>query len=216
MSEQTTPEPEQAGAAPEESAPASPDVPLWRKVPLWGWIVAGVVVVGGAVAGILAGTGAFTPEALPTPPAETVTATPPSPTAAPVEREGEPTAFSAALPDTVLDLALADFAPDDEFFEGKALESYTLVYSDGGSRSVTVHAAQFPDVEAAQAWGPVVMDEVEQGEVTAGGVVVGEHFGPGLWGETGQLGIKWRNTTAVFVVLGDELLIQDVFTAFPL
>src|SRR5690554_1459826 len=183
MSEQSTPEPEQAVS--EQGVPEQPESgrepssgaerPSRRKVPLWVWFVVAVVVLGGAVAGILAGTGAFTPEALPTPPAETVTATPPTPTVEPVAREGEPTAFSAALPDTVLDLALADFSPGGLFDDAKPLESYTLVYSDGGSRTVTVYAAQFPDAEATAAgWPDLVTDEIEQGEVTAGGTVVGE------------------------------------------
>ena len=229
MSEQTTPEPEQSAVAPEESAPEesapasveptpeSSDVPLWRKVPLWGWIAAGAVVVVGIVVGVLAGTGAFAPAPLPTPPAETVTAAPPRPTVEPVAREGEATPFSAALPDTVLDLALADFVAGGRFDDSNPLESYTLVYSDGGSRSVTVYAAQFPDAEAAQAAMPTVMDDgIETGEVIAGGVVVGEYMVAGLDDYSGEPAILWRNSTALFVVAGDEPLIRDVFTAFPL
>jgi len=225
MSEQSTPEPAQAVS--EQGVPEQPESgrepssgaerPSRRKVPLWVWIVAAVVVLGGAVAGILAGTGAFTPEALPTPPAETVTATPPTPTVEPVAREGEPTAFSAALPDTVLDLALADFAPGGILDEAKPLESFTLVYSDGGSRSVTVYAAQFADAEAAQAAMPTILsDGVETGEVTASGAVVGEYGFAGAFGDAGQPAIVWRNTTAVLVVTGEEQLVRDVFAAFPL
>jgi|GEM_PF-2360928 len=200
-----------------EPAPESSDVPLWRKVPLWGWVAAGAVVVAGIVVGVLAGTGAFAPAPLPTPPAETVTAAPPRPTVEPVAREGEATPFSAALPDTVLDLALADFVAGGRFDDINPLESYTLVYSDGGSRSVTVYAAQFPDAEAAQAAMPTVMDDgIETGEVTAGGVVVGEYIGVGLDDYSGELSMMWRNSTALFVVAGDEPLIRDVFTAFPL
>jgi len=215
MSEQSTPDPEQS--APEGASPHSAQrQPWWRTVPLWGWIVAGVVVVGGAVTGILAGTGAFTPAPLPTPPAETVTAAPPTPTVAPVEREGEPTAFSAALPDTVLDLALADFTPGSILDENLPLESYTLVYSDGGTRSVTVYAAQFADVEKAQAAYAGVEEGAETGEVTAGGTVVGEWVFADMHAATNAPAIMWRNTTAVFVVSGEEALVRDVFTAFPL
>jgi len=219
MSEQTTPEPEQHEAEQpvltSEDAETERSEPSGRKVPLWVWIVAGVVVLAGAIVGVLAGTGAFTAAPpLPTPPAETVTAAPPTPTVEPVEREGEPTAFSAALPDTVLDLALADFTPSAPFVEVEALELYTAVYSDGGSRSVTVQAAQFQDVDAAIAALPAIAEGVEPMEVTAGGVVVGESYEVQAGG---QPSILWRNSTALFMITGaDEVLVRDVFAVFPL
>ena len=192
------------------------DAPFWRKVPIWGWIVAGVVVLAGAVVAVLAATGAFTPAPLPTPPAATVTAEPPTPTAEPIERELEPTAFSAALPDTVLDLVLAEMSEGGRWAEGEveALEAYALVFSDGGAKNVTLDAAQFADEEAAQRALPEVMADFETGEVTAGGAVVGE-FWIAPAGE-GVATVMWRNTTAVFVLEGDEEVVRDVFRAFPL
>ena len=157
----------------------------------------------------------FDPEPLPTPPAETITLAPPSPTVEPVERGIEPTAFSAALPDTVLDLALAEMTEGGIFDDADPLESYTLVLSDGGSRSVTVYAAQFQDVEATAAgWPELVADEVEQGEVTADGTVVGEWVFAAVHSETGEPAILWRNSTALLLVTGEEQLVRDVFRAF--
>lgn len=226
MSEQSTPEPEQPqpteGLAPAEE-PEATSAPVAeegsRRFPLWAWIAAGVVIVAGAVVGVLAANGTFTPEAevLPTPPAETVTATPPTPTVEPVAREGEPTAFTAALPDTVLDLALADFSPGGELESVKPIESYTLVYSDGGSRSVTVYAAQLKSVKAAErAFGKIAVEPTEQGEVSAGGSPVGELAVLADFAGSGETALVWRNTTALFVVVGEESLVRDVHTVFPL
>ena len=229
MSDQTTPEPEQPAsdaveptdveADDAEHADAEhADAKRSHKVPLWAWILGGVVVAAGIVVAILAGSGAFSaPEPLPTPPAETITAPPPSPRAEPVAREGEPTAFSAALPDTVLDLSLADFAPGGRFDETRALESFSLAYSDGAARSVALEAGQFEDPEAAtRAFTRLVGDQspVESGEVNAGGVAVGEFAQ--LVADDGSTVLVWRNTTAVFILSGEEALVRDVFTAFPL
>lgn len=225
MSEQTTPDPEAPRPSEEhetaddgvsQGAAAGTSESFWRRVPLWGWITAGVVVVAGAVVAILAATGAFTPEPLPTPPAATVTAEPPTPTAEPIEREVEPTAFSAALPDSVLDLVLADMSEGGQWAEdGAAIEAYALSYSDGGARNVELSAAQFADEEAAQAALPEVLMDAETGEVTADGAVVGEFWiVPGSPEDVSR--VLWRNTTAVFVLEGDEELVRDVFRAFPL
>lgn len=210
MSEPSTPEPRPARHAAEEPS-------FWARVPVWGWVVAAVVVLGGAVAGVLAATAGRSPEPLPTPPTVTVTAAPPSPTVEPVAREGEPTEFSQALPDTVLDLALADFAPGGGPLErSEPLEAYTLVYSDGGARSVTVHAAQFLDAEAAaKAFRRLGRDAGEPVEVTtADGQVVGEQVE--LADVDGQPAVLWRNTTAVLLVVADLDLARSVFTVFPL
>lgn len=222
MSEHTTPEgPEPATERPATAGPSHADdasrAPWWRRVPVWAWVAGAAVVLGGGALGVLAASGTFDPEPLPTPPAETITLAPPSPTVEPVERGIEPTAFSAALPDTVLDLALAEMTEGGIFDDADPLESYTLVLSDGGSRSVTVYAAQFQDVEATAAgWPELVADEVEQGEVTADGTVVGEWVFAAVHSETGEPAILWRNSTALLLVTGEEQLVRDVFRAFPL
>lgn len=208
------PSPASAGDSPADPVARRRERRGGPRVPLWAWLTAGLVVAAGVVLAVLAGSGAFTPEPLPTPPAPTVTAAPPTPTLEPVAREGEATVFSAALPDTVLDLALADFAPGSPLDEAKPLESYTLVYSDGGARSVTVYAAQFPDAEAAAAALP--QEGTETGEVSAGGAVVGEWVLVGSYPGTEQPALVWRNSTAVLVVTGEEQLARDVFTVFPL
>lgn len=227
MSEQTTPDPDLAPGtgrhvADDDASRSAADgasEPFWRRVPLWGWIVAGVVVVAGVVLAVLGATGAFAPAPLPTPPAATVTAEPPTPTAEPIEREVEPTAFSAALPDTVLDLALTEMSAGGRWAESDvpAIEAYTLAYSDGGAKNVTLDAAQFADEEAAQgALSEVVVDGAETGEVTAGGAVVGEYWiVPGASAEDVTT-ILWRNTTAVFLLEGDPEVVRDVFRAFPM
>lgn len=227
MSEQTTPDPDvspvgegrhvaddDASPSAAESAPA----PFWRRVPLWGWIVAGVVVAAGAVLAVLGATGAFTPDPLPTPPAATVTAEPPTPTAEPIARELEPTAFSAALPDTVLDLALAEMGEGGRWAESEvpALEAYALAYSDGGARNVTLDAAQYADEETAQRALPEVMADFETGDVLVDGTAVGQ-----FWVVPGDstedvFRIMWRNTTALFFLEGDEELVREVFRAFPM
>lgn len=224
MSEQTTPEEQgpahQAPAESPEVATTSADDdargtrPWWRRVPLWVWIVAAVVVLGGGAVGVLAGSGTFDPEPLPTPPAETVTAEPPTPTAEPVERGFEATAFSAVLPDTVLDLALAEIAEGGRWVETDPIEAYALTYSDGGAKNVTLEAAQYADEETATAALPEAPEGAETGEVMAGGVVVGE-----FWiypTDEGITTVLWRNSTALLVLEGDEVVVRDVFRAFPL
>ena len=227
MSEQTTPEengpahealtesPEVATTPDDDAAIATGTGPWWRKVPLWLWIAAAVVILGGGAVGVLATSGTFDPAPLPTPPAETVTAPAPTPTAEPVERPFEPTAFSAVLPDSVLDLALAEIAADaGRWTETDPLEAYALTYSDGGAKEVTLEAAQYADEETATGALPDVMvDDVETGEVRAGGVVVGEYW---IVPADGTASIVWRNSTAVFVLEGPEEVVRDVFRAFPL
>lgn len=192
-------------------------VPFWRKVPLWLWIVLAVLLLGGGAVGIIASSGAFDPEPLPTPPAETITAAPPTPTATPIERTVEATEFSAALPDTVLDLALAEMIAGGTWTdrEPAPLEAYVLTYSDGGAKSVTLDVAQYQDAESATSALPETVDgEAETGEVIAGGVPVGEYWI--LVAGEGNTTIMWRNSTALFVLRGDEALVRDVYRAFPL
>ena len=165
---------------------------------------------------MLAASGTFDPEPLPTPPAETVTAEPPTPTVDPVERDFEPTAFSAVLPDTVLDLALAEIAEGGSLEDGEVapIEAYTATYSDGGEKQVTLDAAQFADEETATSAVPELSgDSGETGEVLADGILVGEFAM--VRGVNGAATLVWRNSTAVFVLEGPEDVVRDVYRAFP-
>ncbi|QZN85119.1 hypothetical protein [Cellulomonas sp. C5510] len=119
-----------------------------RRALVVGGVVAGVVLVGGGIAAalLLRGDGAE-PAAGPAP---VVTLPSPTSTATPVAREAD-TPFAAALPTTVLQYALADSAPDDEWLGADALEAWSETYSDGGSGTVTVRAGQWETAEEAAA-----------------------------------------------------------------
>lgn len=113
-----------------------------KRPPLWLLIVLGLVVVGAAVAlVVLLTTDRTQPEPAP---ASTITLPPPTPTIDPIER-AEGTAFQQALPATVLQFALTEEGEHEPLLAAGALESYRLVYSDGGDATLTVLAAQWPD-----------------------------------------------------------------------
>ncbi|WP_188079069.1 hypothetical protein [Actinotalea subterranea] len=136
--------PERAGHAgavgPDDDGPTGR-----RRPPVWLLAGAGVLVVGAVVAGVLLMNnrgGGETPEA------ETVTLPAPTPTIAPVERAAG-TAFFDALPSTVLSYALTEAAASPDLLAAGALESYRLVYSDGGTTTLTTLAGQWATAEAA-------------------------------------------------------------------
>ena len=201
-------------------------VSFWRRVPVWVFILVGVLLVGAAGTSALLMSnrgGAIAPVA------EVVTLPVPTATIDPIERS-EGTAFYEALPSTILAFALSDSADAPSLLELGAIEAYRLDYTDG-SDSVAVLAGQWPTDEAATAAfgemtgavaeaedagttaGPTA-DPAEGGEVTVDGTVVG------TWTMTvdpdGSGELTWSNGTAVLQLSGQADELRDVYSAFPL
>lgn len=138
-----------------------------RRPPLWLMITAGVLVVALVVVVVyVLGNREGEPE--PPPVAETTTLAPPTPTVDPVDREPG-SAFFEALPDTVLQYALAEAGEDSTWLADDALESYRFVYTDGGSVELVVLAGQWRDAAAAQA----VLDRLTADQPAVGTEVAG-------------------------------------------
>jgi hypothetical protein len=106
----------------------------------------------------------------------------PTPTIDPVEVE-EGTAFFEALPRTVLAYALVEVDDEPGPLPGRPLESYRLLYSDGGGTEYVLVAGQWRTAEAAtQAFEDLVADEREAAEaagVTSEGSTGGSAEGEG-------------------------------------
>ena len=201
-------------------------VSFWRRVPVWVFIVVGVLLVGaGTVTALLMSNrgGTMAPEA------EVVTLPVPTASIDPIERS-EGTAFYEALPSTVLAFALSDSADAPALLELGALEAYELAYSDGED-SVVVLAGQWPTDEAATAafekmsgtaadpaddetTASPTTDAADGGDVTVDGAVVG------TWTMTvdpdGAGELTWSNGTAVLQLSGQADGLRDVYSAFPL
>lgn len=177
-------------------------------------VVAGVVIVGGAVAAL---TGAFdAAEPLPTPTASTITLASPTPTLAPIAREPI-SAFADALPSTVLDLALTAIAPQPTLVAANALEGYRLDYSDGGSVAVALDAGQWETPEeAVAAYAPLAAAApvTETGSVDVGGAPVGSWTFAEAADGTGTM--TWTNGTALFRATGPAETVRSFYEAFPL
>lgn len=139
---------DQPGGAAGDAADEAPARSGRRRGLVIGAVVAGVVLVGGGIAAaLLLGGDGDDPAAGPAP---VVTLPSPTATATPVAREAD-SPFAAALPTTLLQYALAESAPDDEWLGADALEAWSETYSDGGSGSVTVRAGQWETAEEAAA-----------------------------------------------------------------
>lgn len=137
-----------------------------RRALVIGAVVAGVVLVGGGIAAaLLLGGGDDEPAAGPAP---VVTLPSPTTTQTPVAREAD-TPFAAALPTTLLQYALTESAPDDEWLGADALEAWSETYSDGGSGTVTVRAGQWETAEEAAAVLAGLRDALPAGADDASG-----------------------------------------------
>lgn len=156
-------------------------------------------------------------------PAVTVTAPPPSPTVSPAPREVEQSAFSQALPDTVLALVQTRMAEHAAWIdEDDAVEAWELDYADGtGPDATTVRlvAGQWADDGEAQGAYDALLAEAgeptQQGEVQVDGAVVGAYaVTPGSGAEEAVL--TWRNGTAVLQATGPAELVEDFYSAYPL
>lgn len=107
------------------------------------WVVAlvvALVVLGGAVAFVVARGGAD--QVLPT-----VVLPPPTPTVTPAPRDTV-TAFQQALPETVLAFAVAGQTEAADLLDAGSVEAYDVVYTDGQAE-VTLRAAQWPSPDEA-------------------------------------------------------------------
>ena len=193
-----------------------------RKPPLWLLVGGGVLVVGLAVVAVLVlgNRGGPTPE---TPAAETVTLPVPTPTVDAVAREAG-TAFSDALPSTVLSYALTELVQEPSVLTAGAVEGYRMAYSDGGSGALAAVAGQWATPEAAEAayQGLVAQQtpllgadlEIEEGAAMVADAEVGRYT---LVPRADGLGsVTWRNGTVVLQVDGPATVLADVFAAFPL
>lgn len=139
--------PEQQGEPASRRSSRAPQEPGRRGLPRWA-LVSGIVLVVAVVVGVILIL-TNNAEPAPTPDPEVVTLPAPTPTVDPVDREPG-TAFFEALPSTVLSYALAEVGEHEGLLADGALEAYRLVYSDG-SASLTLHAGQWADAEAALA-----------------------------------------------------------------
>lgn len=156
----------------------------------------------------------------------------PTPTVAPIDR-GATTTFSAALPTTLLQYALAATQADAEWQAAGALEAWHDSFTDGGSGTVVVRAGQWETSQEAAAFlaqqvaglPPAPAPTATAGE-TAGGaapvtgevVVGGAPVGTYTIGRTADgTGVAvWSNGTAVFRIDGPADQIANLYAAFPL
>ncbi|TGO05735.1 hypothetical protein [Serinibacter arcticus] len=158
------------------------------------------------------------PEATPEPvPGETVTAPVPTATVPPVERDTS-TAFSAALPSTVLQWAVADQVVAEDVRAAGALEAYALTYTDGDDATgdVTLATAQWRSPEAAAAHLAslgLTGEPVRSEEVLAGGAAVGAMTAyPDVDGSGER--VAWTNGATTFVVTAPDGTATTFYDAF--
>lgn len=216
------------------TGPAGSDEPSRRPRWLVPVVVAGaVVVVGGVVAGVLAGQGAFTPAA-PSPSTSTVVLASPTSTIDPVGRDAT-TAFASALPGTVLQYAVASSEEDAERVADGALEAWLETWTDGGDATLTVRAGQWETAEEAAAVADAVAQGLPEAQAPDGTPSAGSTAAPALPatgdvvvdGETvgtytvvdagdGTGVAVWSNGTAVLEITGPVGQILDLYAAFPL
>ena len=161
--------------------------------------IAAVIVV--AVVGLiifLSTRGEPEPIVLDPIPGETITAPVPTPAVAPIERDTS-TPFLAALPNAVLQWAVAAQAPADDLRALGALEAHTLTYTDGTAQ-LTVVTAQWRTPEAAAAYVASLGLEgvpVREEDVLVGGQPVGRMAA--YTSETGDT-VVWTNGNTSFFV----------------
>lgn len=160
-------------------------------------------------------------------PAEvTVTAPPATPTIEPVERSAT-TELAKALPASVLQFALREEAPTDDYGDAGVIEAHALTYADAEGDDailVTVLAGQWgTDDEAKEAYDDLVAAAVDaggepasEGDVEVGGEVVGTYVVTPVAETEGTSTVTWRNGTVVLQATGPVDEIEKFFTAFPL
>jgi hypothetical protein len=213
--------PAQPDPAAQDPAPAEKTArPAWL-VPVA--IVAGVVVVAGIVVAIVMGQSGdetAAPQPIPTP---TIVRPVPTPAVTPAERP-EPTAFTSALPASLLQYAFASEATKDSWAAAGAIEAVVDRYTDGADGSLEVEAGQFATVKEATAFAkralPKVVDvnsesELPQtGKVLAGDKAVGAYTINDVGGGKGVA--VWTNGTSVFRLTTAVADVVNAYNAYPL
>lgn len=189
-----------------------------RRGLLWLVIVAAVIVLG--VAAVLIWQGNQEPEDQVTPPPVTITNELPTPAVSPIPKTSG-SEFYDLLPEAVLQYALSASEEDTTKDVARAVEAYTLEYSDGASASITVTASQWESpkqaVKVAQERDAVAAEADPEATVTETAVEIdGKEVGTAtqrLGESEGQ--VTWSNGTAVLTAAGPAADIENFFKAFP-
>lgn len=190
-----------------------------RRPGLW-LILVGVIVVL-AVAAVLIWQGTQEPQEPVTPPPVTITNALPTPQITPIAKESG-SAFYDLLPETVLQYALTASDPDTSDDVARALEAFTLTYSDGADHSITVTASQWESVQDAakhiERIDQLAAEAAPDAALTQEPVDVrGEEVGTAtlrLSETEGQ--VTWSNGTSVLTAVGPVADIENFYTAFPI
>lgn len=215
------------GTTPDEAQAGSSDGSSGGGRPAWLLPVAigvGVLVVVGIVIAIVTSGGGDDAAATPTV-TPTVVLPVPTPTVAP-EQRADPTDFTKLLPATILQYAFQSEKKADALLQAGAVEAVTDTYTDGGTGTLTVDAAQFETADAAaaaakEAAGATKVEPTspaaglpQQGDVTAGGQKVGTYAIVDA-GEGKGLAI-WTNGTAMFRMSAPVGDIVAAYSSYPM
>jgi len=204
----------------EPAAPTKPR-PAWL-LPVA--ILAGVVVVAGIVVAIVVSQSGGDDVAAPSPiPTPTIVGPVPTPAVAPAERP-DPTAFTSALPASVLQYAFVSEKTKDAWVKAGALEAVLDRYSDGADGTLAVEAAQFATVKEATAFAKRALPAgaaespasglPATGKVAAGDRIVGAYTIKDVGDGKGVA--VWRNGTSVFRLTTAVADVTNAYNAFPL
>ncbi len=192
---------------------------------------AAVIVVAAVVVGIILSQPGSTPvpATQPAPVVTTVHLPVPTPTVQPSAR-ATGTAFTAALPASVLQYAYGSSQPAGDWLAAGALEASADTYTDGGSGKLTVQAGQFPTAEAATAFAATLTAALptaaptpaatgapalpKTGQVAVAGTVTGSYTI--VDGGDGTGIAVWTNGTAVFRLVAPLADIVNAYGAYPL
>jgi hypothetical protein len=188
-------------------------------------VVAGVLVVAGIVVAIIVSQSGGDETAAPQPiPAPTIVGPVPTPAVAPAERP-KPTAFTSALPASLLQYAFASEATKGAWVKAGALEAVVDSYTDGAEGTLVVEAAQFATVKEATAFAkralPKVVDVNSESELPQTGKVVAGDKAVGAYtinavGGGGQGVAVWTNGTSVFRLTTAVADVVNAYNAYPL
>ena len=212
--------PTAAPDGPSESPSSGGGRPAWLLPVAIG---VGVLVVVGIVIAVVTSGGddaAAKPTVTPT-----VVLPVPTPTVAPEQRP-DPTDFTSLLPATILQYAFQSEKKADALLQAGAVEAVTDTYTDGGTGTLTVDAAQFATPDAAATAAKEAGDATkvqptspaaglpQQGDVTAGGQKVGTYAIVDA-GDGNGLAI-WTNGTAMFRMTAPVGDIVAAYSSYPM